>query len=386
MKILTQIIGKEEKDHYLSLYFHIPFCSRKCPYCHFYVVKTSPPFLEKLIDSLKKEFELLYPKLINQTIYSIYFGGGTPSQLPPSVYQEFLSYVFKFPLKFHPHLEITLEANPEDLSKDYLEKLSQTRINRLSIGVQSLEDDLLHVLNRQHDSKKALDAIYTAHNLGMNNISIDLMYDLPTQTMKHWLSTLNQVKDLPITHLSLYNLTLEPQTVFFKRKNELIPLIPKEEESLQFLTTTIDALSDMGLKRYEISAFAKDHLHSKHNTGYWLGRTFFGLGPSAFSFDGKSRFANIANLHEYSRRIDTRSFATEFHETLDEIALVKELLAIRLRLLEGVDLSSFSSIPDETLSDLQALSEEGFLTLNSDRAVLTEKGLLFYDTVAERLI
>ena len=382
----NNLIQENEEACFTSLYFHVPFCSKKCPYCHFYVLSSKQQSHTQYLDALIQEWKQKLPLLEGRTIYSLYFGGGTPSQLPPELYEKFFQEIFKSPLHFHKDLEITFEANPEDLTLDYLKRLKKLPINRLSLGVQSLHDETLKILDRQHDAKKALFAIHSAFNVGFSNISIDLMYDLPHQTISSWEFTLNTLKDLPITHLSLYNLTIEPQTVFYKKKKLLEPFLPDEAKSLYLLNTAVATLEDLGLKRYEISAFCKNDLYSKHNVGYWLGREFHGYGPSAFSYFQKKRLRNVCHLKNYLSYMEKNSSAQDFEEELETEASLRELLAIRLRLLEGVNLLNFPPFPEELEQTLGKLQKDGLIKRDEFTLSLTSKGFLFYDSVAEEII
>lgn len=336
--------------------------------------------------ALLLEWDQKLPLLQGKTIYSIYFGGGTPSQLAPHYFDLILKKIFNSPLSFHQDLEVTLEANPEDISKAYLSGLQGLRFNRLSLGVQSLHDPTLKLLNRQHDSKRAIEAVIDAHTHGFSNISIDLMYDLPSQTLDSWQHTLSEVEKLPITHLSLYNLTIEPNTPFYRKRAVLEPTLPKEALSLTLLESAVDSFERMGLERYEISAFAKKGYHSKHNTGYWLGRSFLGYGPSAFSYYHKKRFRNCCDLKKYISHMEQRTSSIDFEECLEEESSIRELLAIHLRLKEGVDLSRFPSFSQDLTKEISSLIKENYLQKEESLLSLTEKGFLFYDTVATAIV
>lgn len=367
-------------DEY-SLYIHVPFCKKKCGYCHFFVLPFEKNLVAHYLAALKKECLLRAPFLENKKLLSIYFGGGTPSLLPPETLAEILSWL----LSCGSDVEITLEANPEGLSLPLLEQFFKIGINRLSIGVQSLDDFLLSELTRQHSVKKAIDTILQAKIAGFNNISIDLMYDVPSQTLPSWRRTLDRAVELPIAHLSLYNLTLEPQTAFYKQRKKIESKQPLEQESLSMLETAIECFEKNGLKRYEISAFAKDNFRSIHNSGYWQGRPFLGLGPSAYSYWDKSRFSNHAHLAKYCKDLEHNLFPIGFSETLEKSAHTKELLAIRLRMLDGVDLKEWE-LSLETKETIEKLIELKLVSLERDILSLTNKGTLFYDTVATELI
>jgi len=377
LKIPIPTTGKE-----VSLYFHIPFCTKKCPYCHFYVVPNKPLFQNILSEALQLEWEQKLPLLKGKTIVSVYFGGGTPTLFAISEIEKILDRIKK-KLEISPASEITIEANPEEANSVLFENLRKIGINRLSIGVQSLDDRELNILGRTHSAKMAKKAIYEASSF-FQNISIDLMYDLPDQTEASWDYTLDEVAKLPITHLSLYNLTFEPHTSFYKRRHLLHP--PDQTISLRLLQKAVHRLESLGLKRYEISAFAKESYFSHHNTGYWTARPFLGFGPSAFSFWEGERFRNIANLQRYARSLKEGSSSVDFREKLSYPANVKELLAVNLRLLGGVDLRPFSPLPEETQIAIKKWIEEGFLEQKANHLRLTEKGVLFYDAIAEDVI
>ena len=327
-----------------------------------------------LHESLAIEWERQKPLLEGKEITSIYFGGGTPTLFP-----HIGSLLERIPRS--ADCEITIEANPEESTPALFTHLRSLGINRLSLGVQSLDDRSLLTLERIHSAEKARQAIFNAHQAGFRNISIDLMYDLPDQTEESWRYTLDQLPDLPIQHLSLYNLTIEPHTPFFKRKVQT----PPQDLSLRFLQTALEKLESIGLHRYEISAFAKPNHASRHNLGYWTGRPFLGFGPSAFSYWDQERFRNIANLNRYANLLRNNSSPVDFREKLPYPASVKELLAIHIRLKEGADLARFD-LPPETTAAIEKLKSLQLLSQQGSQIRLTDRGMLFYDTVATELI
>ena len=375
----------------VSLYFHIPFCSRKCDYCHFYVLPDKAPLKVLLMEGLKLEWEHIKPLISEKKIISVYFGGGTPYLLGAAAIAEILHWV----AAVVPHgeiskMEITLEANPENIEIETLKEFYAAGINRLSIGLQSLDDDQLTVLSRRHTAKKGLDAITMAFDAGFGNISIDLMYDLPNQTLASWQRTVKRAASLPITHLSLYNLTIEPHTAFFKYRKRLEEQLPDGETSKEMYETACSHFEASGLSQYEISAFAKESRIAQHNSGYWTGRPFWGLGPSAFSYWEGRRFSNNANLSKYVQALRGGSSPIDFSEELSPIARRRELLAIGLRLLKGIDLLTFElqhGPLDLPCMDLLAkLQEDGYLDSADSVWFLTKKGILFYDCVATELV
>lgn len=373
----------------ISLYFHIPFCTRKCGYCHFYVLPDQESNKDLLLEGFKREWELWQPLLKKHTISTIYFGGGTPFLLGPSRLASLLQLIrndFSIPSS----IEITLEANPENVRLSLMQEYAQAGINRVSLGIQSLDENLLKILGRLHDAQTAINAVEWTQQAGIKNISVDLMYDLPQQTIASWESTLHTIGQLPITHLSLYNLTIEPHTLFFKKQDQLRPFIPDETTSLAMYEKAIESLEARGLKQYEISAFAQPGYHSKHNVGYWTARPFIGFGPSAFSYLEGRRFKNVSNLKRYCEALNQGNSPIDFEEQLNPQAQLRELFVIQLRLKEGVNLHTFEqqhgALDLETQTSLHRLSQEGFLTGLDHQIRLTKRGILFYDTVASELI
>lgn len=370
----------------ISLYFHIPFCKKKCPYCHFFVLPYQKKSHDELLEALELEWELVLPKIGGHQIVSVYFGGGTPTLIGA----ESIAAILSLLPPLEPDCEISLEANPEEISLSLMQEMKEAGINRVSIGVQSLDDPSLIILGRNHSSWKAQRAVEQTYLAGIENISIDLMYDLPAQTLESWNSTLKQIGTLPISHLSLYNLTLEPHTAFFKKKEQLTPLLPQQETSLEMLTCAISHLEFLGLSRYEISAFAKKGKESRHNLGYWTARPFWGFGPSAFSYWDKKRSRNIAHLGRYRTFLNEGRSPIDFSEELPYPDNLHELLAVELRLLQGVNLDEFAKrhgpLADETRARLAQIEEKGWLEKVGERIRLTEKGLLFYDSVATEII
>jgi oxygen-independent coproporphyrinogen-3 oxidase len=373
-----------------SLYFHIPFCSKKCPYCHFFVLPDEERFKKPFLSALLKEFQMRLPNLLGKRIVSIYFGGGTPTKWAPENYEVLLDAIRGSGVEVAIDCEITLEANPEDITLDLMRRFQALGINRVSIGVQSLIASDLVLLGRSHPAGRCVKAVQEVYAAGMGNISIDLMFELPMQTLKSWKQCLSAVSRLPITHLSLYNLTFEPHTVFFKKRDQLTAQLATQEERLEMLQIAVESLEAMGLNRYEISAFAKRGLHSRHNTGYWTGRPFLGFGPSAFSYWEGARFSNFAHFNAYLTSLNQSQFPLDFEEKLNFPFNLQELLAVGLRLVAGVNMSHFErrygSLPKDLKKKLQALIDKGWLCQEGNHVKLTPSGQLFYDSVASEII
>lgn len=369
----------------ISIYIHIPFCSQKCPYCHFYSIPYKAAYQQQLIHGLQIEWSNYKEIFKNKNIVSIYLGGGTPILLGPDGVEQILSL-----FDINNDIEITLEANPSDISSNEIKSLSKIGINRLSIGIQALSDSLLNILGRTHNSQTAIDAIHTAYDNGISNISIDLMYDIPDQTLKQWETTLKAATNLPIKHISIYNLTLEPHTVFFKKRQKLESLMPNDDTSLKMFQLMQKILLEAGFSQYEISAFAKKQHYSIHNIGYWTGRPFIGLGPSAFSYWEGKRFRNKANLHYYYQNLKNNNSAIDFEEKLPLDDHIREMFIIQLRLIKGFSIDKFKKkegkLPSSLFQTIQKLIKQGFLESKNGNIKLTDNGILFYDTIATEII
>ncbi len=373
-------------NHPISLYFHIPFCTKKCHYCHFYVIPDREEYKNKWMEGIALEYRLWQEELRSKKIETIYFGGGTPALIGPERLATILSWI---PNR-SPDAEITLEVNPENITHAQMQAYREAGVNRVSIGVQTLNNPLLHTLGRTHNANRAIDSIYNTLEAGISNISIDLMYDLPSQTVPIWQETLKNIQNLPITHLSLYNLTIEPHTVFFKNQKSLAQLLPDEDSSLQMYEGAIEAFESFGLIQYEISAFAKAGKISHHNIGYWTGRPFLGLGPSAFSYWNHERFRNVANLNRYRDSLGKGCSPVDFREKLESQAHLRELFVIALRVKKGIDLEQFQKengiLPQDFCTTLIRLVDNHFIKRDRNTICLTRLGMLWYDSIASELI
>ncbi len=276
------------------------------------------------------------------------------------------------------------------MNETSLHEYLEAGINRLSIGIQSFNDTELKYLGRTHSAKDAIDAVHTASRVGFANMSIDLMYEIPHQTHSSWNNSLSLSKDLPIHHISLYNLTIEPGTAFYRRHEEIISSMPNDEEGLKMYQAAQRSLSEKGFEQYEISAFSLPNHISRHNIGYWIGREFLGLGPSAFSFFAEDRFSNVSNLQRYIKAVEQGNSPIDFREQISQDARRRELLAVGLRVFSGLDMSRFQSrwghIDIDTHLEIEKLKSEELLIQNGERLYLTTLGRQFYDDIASRLI
>ena len=374
-------------DNKHSIYLHIPFCSKKCPYCHFFVTSSKNKNEPRFLGALFQEWEIKKPIIPKDNVISLYLGGGTPTELSAESLFEIISRFYKY----YPSLqEITFEANPESITEEKLQAIESAGANRISIGVQSFRPNELITLKRQHAALDAKQAIFLAKSCGIDNISIDLMYDLPDQTPNSFLETLKEIKFLPITHLSLYNLVIEDDTPFKRQEFELKKRMAKEEDSYRMLKMAINELKIAGLKRYEISAFAKDGYTSLHNSGYWLSRPFTGLGPSAFSDDGKKRSQNICHLENYYKKVESKLDPIHFFEELDQKNRFLERFIIRLRMFTPIEIKSFikqQGLPPKSFfAKLELLKTKNYIDWHHDLVLLTETGADFFEELAVELI
>ncbi len=362
-----------------SLYYHIPFCAKKCPYCHFFVLPNKKAFHESLLFSLKKEWALRKELCKNKRLETLYFGGGTPYLFGTENFSKLLE-----DLPLDHCSEISLELNPEQLDLESLRTYRSMGINRVSIGVQSFSPRLLKKIGRGHSAQQAVEAVFLAQKAGFSDISIDLIYELPTQSLEEWRASVEEAIKLPISHLSLYNLQIEKPSLYYKQREQIQKEMPEEDLSLAMHNYAIESFAKAGFERYEISAFARSKAYSKHNLGYWQGRPFLGLGPSAFSYWDGARFSNFSHFGKYQRKLENNELPLDFFEKLEGEKSERERLAIALRVLEGVNFSE-TKYP-AVLEDLKNLSKQGLLLHDKDSFSLSEKGLLFYDRLASELI
>lgn len=365
-----------------GIYLHIPFCRQACHYCNFHF-STSLRYKNEMVAALLKEMELSLDYLPDPTIETIYFGGGTPSLLPSDDLAKLLSRLREL-YKLAGDAEITLEANPDDINKEKLLGWKVAGINRLSIGVQSFHDYDLQWMNRAHNAKQALHSLEQALDI-FKNISIDLIYGTPALTNEKWKNNVDTALSLGIPHLSCYALTIEPKTPLQKMINlGHSKTVDPELQSAQFVLL-MDWLNAAGYEHYEISNFAKPGWRSRHNSSYWQGKPYLGLGPSAHSFDGTSRQWNIANNNKYIDSVSKGSLPFE-KEELTAVQRLNEFIMISLRTMEGLDLRKINGIDVERLLESsQKYIHNGLMIYENDTLVLTTEGKLLADGIAAEL-
>ncbi len=370
------------------IYLHIPFCKQKCSYCNFHF-STSLHSKDEMIAAIKKELFLRKDELLDKNLSSLYFGGGTPSILSVDDIQSIIDEVLKF-FSFNSDIEITLEANPDDLSQDFVKRLSKTEINRLSIGTQSFFEDDLRMMNRAHNASQAEASIKRAQDYGLENISIDLIYGSPTSDFEQWKFNLNKTIDLEVPHVSAYALTVEPKTALENWISKGKIQAPKEAEQNKEFYYMCDFLKDHGFDHYEISNFGKPNFHSKHNSNYWEYKAYLGIGPSAHSYNGTDcRSWNVANNTKYIKEINQGSLALE-SEILSENERINEMLMIGLRTSKGVDMTKLNrDFSRETVNivskAIQLKIKEGILVLENDYLRIPEAHWFLADGIAADL-
>lgn len=348
----------------ISLYVHIPFCKQKCSYCSFYSLTNADK--NEYVSALLRYIEH-YGKNIKKTVGTLYFGGGTPSLLSPKQLENIITAI-KTHFTLAPNAEITLEGNPDSLSKEFLQAVKKLGVNRLSIGVQSFIDSELKAISRVHDSKTAIAAIHTAKNCGFDNISCDFIFGLPHQTKESLLYSLDTAIDLGIPHISCYNLQLESGTPLFESGVK----VPDEQEQEAMYYAACERLSEAGYLHYEISNFSKPSMHSRHNSAYWDGTEYLGLGPAAHSMLGGVRYGFDADIFKF---INKEDFEFDISETIDDPLFEKIMLGLRTS--RGVPLDNFK----RSSNYIKRLCDGGFCVVTDGVLRLTDSGFYLSNTI-----
>ncbi len=367
-----------------GLYIHIPFCFSKCHYCDFYS-STSLPAISHFLDALSKEMKMHRDRF--NPFDTIYIGGGTPSLLSPQHIENILIRVREnFDLTSDP--EITIETNPADLNRSFLESIRQSGFNRVNIGVQSFDEKVLKFLGRRHSATQALSAVGASREAGFDNVGLDLIYGVPGQDVESWRNTLGQALLFSPEHISCYQLTLEPRTPLGRRYHTGEFAMPGEELEYEFFMKTSQFLEDAGYIHYEVSNFARsEELASRHNQKYWDHSPFLGLGPSAHSFLHNQRWWNHRSLDRYLASIDADGLPVEETETLTPEQLRLEAFYLGLRTKKGISLQGFKSrygydLLTEKKEILTRLEEEGFIAVEEGCLHPTPTGLAIADSLS----
>jgi oxygen-independent coproporphyrinogen III oxidase len=369
-----------------GIYIHIPFCRQACHYCDFHF-STNLSGMEILVKELNRELQLRKDYLKGETIRTIYFGGGTPSLLSPEMLSEILNSIHHhFPTRLE---EVTLEANPDDLNKEKLQGWKTMGIDRLSLGIQSFQPEILKFYNRSHSSEQAKSAIEISRNAGFEKFSFDMIYGFPHQDHSLWRKDLELALLQDPGHISAYSLTVEPKTVLgnWTQKGKFTP--PDDDFVAEQFEWLQEKTESAGYEQYEISNFGKPNQWAIHNTNYWKGVPYLGIGPSAHSFDGKQRGANPSSNPQYIKAIKSGEicFETEDETPSDR---ANEQILTSLRTSWGLDLKAFQNQFSHDLShikakEIQKLTEQGWLVWQGNHLSLTKRGKLLADSIAAEL-
>jgi oxygen-independent coproporphyrinogen III oxidase len=369
-----------------GIYLHIPFCKQACSYCNFYF-STSQKSRNDLVAALLKESQLRSGYLEGEAVETIYFGGGTPSLLTTRELELLLEGIFQ-KYEVSPGAEITWEANPDDIRPSKIKEWKNLGVNRLSIGVQSFFDADLSWMNRAHHASQALDSIRAAQDGGLD-LTIDLIYGSPSLSDENWQKNIDQAISFQIPHLSCYALTVETGTALFKKiaQKKTAPVDPSQQvRQFQMMTSS---LGRAGYEHYEISNFAQPGKRSRHNSSYWSGKSYLGLGPSAHSYNGSSRQWNVSSISRYISSLHEGKLDYE-KEDLTNLQVLNEYIMTRLRTIEGISLEhvkdSFGpTVSQALLKRSEIYSRQGKIIQENDRLSLTQGGKLFADGIAADL-
>ena len=371
-----------------GIFLHIPFCKTRCIYCDFYST-TRSELKTRYVRALCRELEMRKKYLKGEYVETIYFGGGTPSQLEE---EDFILIfdVIREQYGMEHCREITLEANPDDLTPDYLKMLASLPFNRISMGIQTFDDTTLQLLKRRHTSRTAIEAVHRCREGGFQNISIDLIYGLPGETKERWENDLRQATSLNVEHISAYHLTYEEDTPIYNMLKQHQIEEVDEDSSLQFFTLLIEHLQEAGYEHYEISNFCRPGKYSRHNTSYWKGIPYLGCGPSAHSFNGTTREWNVSSIDLYIKGIegDRRNFETE---NLDQTTRYNEFIITTIRTVWGTPIEKLKQeFGNELWEYCRKMSapylENGKLEMHEGALRLTREGIFISDSIMSDLL
>jgi oxygen-independent coproporphyrinogen-3 oxidase len=377
MKMFNPYKKKVELGSNPGLYVHVPFCSKKCPYCSFYSI-ASPSLISIWIEALKKEID--YYEYIAPSFDSLYLGGGTPTCLTTKDLEMIIGYIYK-KFTFTDYPEVTIEANPNDLNKDKIHAIAKLGFNRINVGAQSFNDEVLSFLGRTHSSLQTERALSILRSSGFNNIGLDLIYGFKKLPLNLWKNTLERALEFEPAHLSCYQLSYEKGTLFGRMKNKGKLKLPSETEESLFFKTTSDFLQSKGYIHYEVSNYSKGiELVSRHNWKYWNHVPYFGLGPSAHSFDCETRWWNVNSIRDYCHNLDKGSFPIEGYERLSEEQKQLEKIALGFRTNQGFHTEELEHCAT-SYEALSTLKDSGFLVIKKGRVMPTVKGFLVADYI-----
>lgn len=371
-----------------GIYIHIPFCAKRCLYCDFFS-STDMQFKTPYIQAIIREMELRKDYIDNEPIETIYFGGGTPSQLGEKDFEKIFDAINRI-FDTSQCQEITLEANPDDMTPEYVASLQKLPFNRISMGIQSFQEKDLRFLNRRHNREQAIRAVALCKEHGISNINIDLIYGLPGQTLDEWSLNLEEAILLDVPHISAYHLIYEERTALYKLLKEggITPV--DEELSVSLFSTLINRLTKAGYLHYEISNFARPGYISQHNSSYWLGKKYIGIGAAAHSYNGSNRLWSVSSLPLYLKGITTETPAVEIEE-LDENTQYNDFIITRLRTMWGIQLQKIKELFGEEKwnylkQQVEPYLQQDLLNLQNETLKLSKKGIFISDGIMSDLL
>lgn len=374
-----------------GIYIHIPFCKQKCSYCDFHF-STNFKYKSELLAALQKEIILQKDHFKTETINTIYFGGGTPSVLTEKELNLLLDAVYRN-YQVNEKVELTMECNPDDITSKKINEYKKNGVNRLSIGIQSFFNDDLQFFNRAHNANEAEQSILKTQDAGIDNITIDLIYNSPLLTLKKWEQNLDKFINLKVPHLSAYTLTVEPKTTLHHLVKTKQTSLPTDEQAIEQFKLLKEKTKQAGLIHYEVSNFGKEGYFSRHNSNYWKGENYLGIGPSAHSFikntTSQKRSWNVANNTQYIKALNqgTPYFEEEF---IDETTAFNEYILTRLRTIWGLDLAYMKNTFNPVLLhhfeiELEVYKNSEWITISKNTVTLTTKGIFMVDKITADL-
>lgn len=371
-----------------GIYIHIPFCKTRCTYCDFYS-EVRPKYIPQLVRALVSEIEIRKDYLNNESVSSIYFGGGTPSLLSADQFSEIFSALYLHQT-IQKDAEITFEANPDDLTPDFFQKTAHLPFNRISIGIQSFDNSELKQISRRHNAQQAIGAVKNAQEAGFRNISIDLIYGLPSQTPEKWKEQIDIAISLNVPHISAYGLTYEEGTKLWKQRQKGGITVVDDLSMNQMYELLTEKMMASNYERYEISNFALPGFRSKHNSSYWKQQAYLGLGPSAHSYNLHTRQWNVDSLEKYIQAIEANT-AFYDHEVLSLNEKYNEYVMVALRTSEGIDLDYVENefgvdFVGFCQKNAQPFLESSTLNLTRNKICLTTAGIMISNQILIQLM
>ena len=370
-----------------GIYIHIPFCRSRCTYCGFYST-TGLDLRQRYVDAVCRELSIR-----GTEVCTIYLGGGTPSQLTIQQLRQIFEALYIYN-KVEKDTEVTIEVNPDDITEEFAKALTTLPVNRISMGIQTFDDQRLRFLRRRHNSDQAVNAVKTLRHAGFQNISIDLMYGFPDETLDEWMSDLSQAIALNVEHISTYCLIIEEDTPLYQQFQQGHIVEPNEELERQMYEVLIDQLQAAGYEHYEISNFARTGYRSRHNSSYWTGIPYIGIGAAAHSYDLMSRSWNVADIHQYIEGMERGERVYE-EEVLDDDTRYNDTITVALRTKEGINLSQLTKeYHDYLIKNARRYIDDGLLELkdvgdsssHTPHLRLTRRGLFVSDMVMSDLM